>query len=338
MKLGFFRLSLRRWRRIKIVLLLLVFVFCICIVDLRTIFSEISFALFGHPNFAIELPVRNLDSCHQEIHFLEHQSVNEELEITLEYLEVLYGNRSLGGGHFTPVPPDMCSSVGRTAVILPYRNRKKHLLQYLYHVLPKLIRQQIDFTIFVIEQNEGSTFNRGMIRNIGFVEVMKYGQYDCFIFNDVDTVIEDDRNVFYCNPSAVRHLMSGLDRHNYRMPYFSLVGGIIGFTPEQFKKINGYSNLFFLWGAEDDDLYRRIIAEDLMIERPPNPIGYVTTLKHKQDPVSDARLRIYRSLDGYYKSEGLNSLEYKLLDIHKMRLFTRIYVDVDENAIRKRFF
>ncbi len=31
----------------------------------------------------------------------------------------------------------------------------------------------------------------------------------------------------------------------------------MSFTQEQFEKINGYSNEFYGWGGEDDDLYRR---------------------------------------------------------------------------------
>ena len=33
-----------------------------------------------------------------------------------------------------------------------------------------------------------------------------------------------------------------------------LVGGVLTFKPEHLKHINGYSNLYWEWGSEDDDM------------------------------------------------------------------------------------
>jgi len=54
------------------------------------------------------------------------------------------------------------------------------------------------------------------MRNIGFEEARKVGDYDCYVFNDVDTIPEDDRNIFDCSKSRIRHLVSGIDRYQYR--------------------------------------------------------------------------------------------------------------------------
>lgn len=35
-------------------------------------------------------------------------------------------------------------------------------------------------------------------------------------------------------------------------------------TKDHFKTINGYSNLFFGWGGEDDDLFNRCVLRNLI--------------------------------------------------------------------------
>lgn len=34
-------------------------------------------------------------------------------------------------------------------------------------------------------------------------------------------------------------------------------GGVLALTTEQYKKVNGHSNVFWGWGAEDDDMSNR---------------------------------------------------------------------------------
>ena len=55
-----------------------------------------------------------------------------------------------------------------------------------------------------------------MMRNIGFMEAKKHGHFDCFIFNDVDTIPEHDGNLFQCSRSRVRHMVSGVERYRYQ--------------------------------------------------------------------------------------------------------------------------
>lgn len=44
-----------------------------------------------------------------------------------------------------------------------------------------------------------------------------------------------------------------------RLLYDENFGGVSSMSKDHFKTINGYSNLFFGWGGEDDDLFNRCV-------------------------------------------------------------------------------
>jgi len=48
--------------------------------------------------------------------------------------------------------PADCVARHRVAIIIPFRDRPQHLQTLLYNLHPILLRQQIDYQIFVIEQ------------------------------------------------------------------------------------------------------------------------------------------------------------------------------------------
>lgn len=42
-----------------------------------------------------------------------------------------------------------------------------------------------------------------------------------------------------------------------RLPYWSIFGGISAMTSEHYEKLNGFSNDYWGWGGEDDDVSTR---------------------------------------------------------------------------------
>ena len=52
-----------------------------------------------------------------------------------------------------------------------------------------------------------------------------------------------------------------------RLPYQGLFGGAGSFTREHFELINGFSNVFWGWGGEDDDLFQRY-NQYILIKKP----------------------------------------------------------------------
>jgi len=149
------------------------------------------------------------------------------------------------GGHYKP---PHCKSKDRVAIILPFRDREEHLRTFLYNIHPFLKRQQIEYTIFVIEQGGSSAdepFNRGMLFNVGFREASKRSTFDCFIFHDVDLIPENDYNLYNC-PQQPRHMSVAIDKMKYQLPYKTLFGGIAALRKEHYERVNGFSNMF--WG------------------------------------------------------------------------------------------
>ena len=91
-------------------------------------------------------------------------------------------------------------------------------------MFPILIRQNIKFKFFVINQIENGQFNRAKLLNIGFAEAAQTGEFDCFIFHDVDLVLENDKGIYSCK-SNPQHLSGYIDKFHYKIPYNQIFGG-----------------------------------------------------------------------------------------------------------------
>jgi len=75
------------------------------------------------------------------------QKVKEENPEMYE-LEIIFNDVDIGG-HWTP---KSCIASKKLAIIIPVRDRFLHLRKLLYNLIPKLQRQLLDFTIYVVEQ------------------------------------------------------------------------------------------------------------------------------------------------------------------------------------------
>ncbi|KAH3898150.1 beta-1,4-N-acetylgalactosaminyltransferase bre-4-like isoform X2 [Dreissena polymorpha] len=249
-------------------------------------------------------------------------SDNTNFTFHKEYLDIISGG--------TWKPRD-CFARQRVAIIIPFRDRRKHLEQLQYYLIPMLKRQQLNFRFFVVEQNGNNTFNKGLIMNAAFAEVRKIEDFDCFVFHDVDMIPEDDRNIYTCT-DAPKHMSPALDKFGYRLPYMQLVGGVLSMKPDVFIAVNGYSNLYWGWGAEDDDMAARIKFKNLGIVRPPLTTGRYRMIKHSKREMNPAKIRMFllKTVKNRFMKDGLNSVQYKTVFVKLTPLFTHIMVDVGE--------
>lgn len=76
---------------------------------------------------------------------------------------------------------------------------------------------------------------------------------------------------------------------NSRLPYADIFGGVSAMSREQFRLVNGFSNVYWGWGGEDDDMANRIKAHNLHISRYPSNIARYKMLTHKKEKANPKR-------------------------------------------------
>jgi beta-1,4-galactosyltransferase 1 len=234
-------------------------------------------------------------------------------------------------GHWKP---SNCVARQRLAIIIPYRDRVPHMRMFLSYFHPMLQRQQLDYTIYVAEQAKPEIFNKAMLMNSGFKAVRQLDPtIDCVIFHDVDMIPLDDRNFFTCSPTP-RHVAAYVDKWGFRPFYNRMFGGSVAFPPHYFELVNGYSNTFYGWGGEDDDMYQRTRAKNVVLyERFPQCVGKYRMFQHPRDkgnPSLGMGYLGWRYRPEDYRVNGLNSLKFELVKVDRRPLYVRLVINLPE--------
>jgi hypothetical protein len=241
-------------------------------------------------------------------------------------------------------------SLPSVAIIVPYRdlhksqNRAKHLskfIPYMKQYLGTLVTQHKiqDYHIYIIEQsNDNRKFNRGKLLNIGFDYALKRSmkhppQHTIFIFHDVDLLPQMDVSEWYTTyPTKPIHIARVWDRYSNNTKYF---GGIVSFSENDMKRINGYPNTFWGWGGEDDEMQKRLetcgiewvgptegTIQDLEEMDLKTKLGF---LKQNSEWKCMVKWEALEEHEKTWKVNGLADLSYDILKIERM--------DKDDNDV-----
>lgn len=148
----------------------------------------------------------------------------------------------------------------KLGICIPYRNRKEHIERLIPHLSKHLTEKGIDHSFYVGHQVDDKLFNRGAMKNIAAHIAFEDG-CDYIAWHDVD-MLPLDLDCDYSYPEEVPiHIATKLSKYGYSMGYEQYFGGVIIFTKDQVEKTNGYSNDYWDWGQEDDDLFWRCYYE-----------------------------------------------------------------------------
>lgn len=198
----------------------------------------------------------------------------------------------------------------KPVIVVPYRDRAEHLRLF----VPALQKKLPDATILIIEQVEGKPFNRGKLLNIG--GRVAFGQLGAthIITHDVDMLPMDDTTYML---DDVVHLATAATQFKGKMPYDRYFGGVTVFSSVAFYMANGYSNEYWGWGAEDDDMLLRVESVGLSVVRPCLPNRF-QSLSHRHalesvDAKKTHKANCERLYSDYDRSkDGLNTLECRV--------------------------
>jgi hypothetical protein len=153
----------------------------------------------------------------------------------------------------------------KLGICIPYRNRKEHIEKLIPHLSEYLTNKNIDHKFYVGHQVDDKLFNRGAMKNIAAHYAFEDG-CDYIAWHDVDMLVYENDGVFadYSYPEETPlHIATKLSKYQYGLGYDQYFGGVVLFTKEQAYQTNGYSNEYWDWGQEDDDLFWRCYFEGL---------------------------------------------------------------------------
>ena len=147
----------------------------------------------------------------------------------------------------------------KLGICIPYRNRKEHIENLIPYLSKYLNEKGINHAFYVGHQIDDRLFNRGAMKNIAAHYAFEDG-CDYIAWHDVDMLALDKDGLIcdysYPDKSPI-HIATRLSKYNYGLGYDQYFGGVVLFTKEQAYQTNGYSNDYWDWGQEDDDLFFR---------------------------------------------------------------------------------
>lgn len=152
--------------------------------------------------------------------------------------------------------------VPKIIFIIPYRNRELQRRFFIRHM--KYILEDIDpteYRLLFVHQVDYRDFNRGALKNIGFLITKQLYPDDyenmTLVFNDVDTLPLEKKLFHY-------ETTHGTVKHFFGFRF--ALGGIVSITGKDFERIGGFPN-FWGWGFEDNALQRRVLLDKMKIDR-----------------------------------------------------------------------
>ena len=209
----------------------------------------------------------------------------------------------------------------KLGVCVPYRNRELHLNEFIPKVGKYLKDRNINFQMYFAHQVDDKLFNRGATKNIAAKHAFEDG-CDYIVWHDIDMIPEEDGGADYSYPAdAPRHIATQISQMDYELKYHEYFGGAVLFTKGQVEATNGYSNDYWDWGMEDDDLFWRCHKEGFL------------NVNYLNEPLKDQKYISFNGVDSYAKIPYKREMRGLTSRSHTISILVRAFHTLDKNKV-----
>jgi len=234
-------------------------------------------------------------------------SRSDALQHNTTFGDCTSGTCAAGLPEGTPAQPLLC-------IVVPYRDgcgwnsldrsfQLTNIIDYLTQWL--IARGHSDFLFIVSEQAQTGLFNKGLMMNLGALAAFEAGcEHLCF--HDVDQFPENPLNDYFYRGSPT-HLCTWSSQFGSRgenmRPH---VGGALLMSRDDYVAVNGFSNFYWRWGFEDNDMYHRIYTVFSNLTRLPQTVGSYQADEHQraQEHVARNAVEFLRSQTYFAKMQS----------------------------------
>uniref|UniRef100_A0A1I8FQH6 Glyco_transf_7C domain-containing protein n=1 Tax=Macrostomum lignano TaxID=282301 RepID=A0A1I8FQH6_9PLAT len=247
------------------------------------------------------------------------------------------------GGHHAPSD---CSPGKSVLILVPYRQREQHLAALLRLPAP-------DSAAAAALLQHCGWRSSPLPPWLALTEILSYinedprllrKAFDSFValigvvFHDVDLLPTNPFVPYNC-PAYPGTSVCPLTSSATLSPTSSW-GGVLAMPVRHFLKVNGYSNLFWGWGGEDDDMEARIRSVGLLVTRPNPRLARYRMIRHqaRKEILNEVRYKLLYLSSKRYRLDGLNSLSYSLVASESRPLYTHFLIDLGQPPRSSSFY
>jgi hypothetical protein len=181
--------------------------------------------------------------------------------------------KKMYGANLTVLDEFQQNETTKHAIVIPFRDRDYHLQQFQKYMSDYLQHHYSQtnhtFTLYIIDQDDHEPFQRGFLMNAALDHVDH--DVSCITMHDVDLVPIFFSPVPYHTCHRPIRLIQEMQTFDWKIPYDHYFGGIVNLHQQHWAVINGMGNQFRGWGAEDDELYQRLVYRALVNCQNANP-------------------------------------------------------------------